>query len=228
MLFKSYIFRSFDYIVQQIQQKTTLSITYTFVDHQAFVDLLGRVTITPRCVARLIDEEGVKSVRHLSTITIKVLISTIANVDILFDGEIGSQRIYFLFIKVEFITALSVYLQKCITTNQILDICLIDVTRVQEFVESYPSQVEKDNDTRNIVKQNDIKFDHIKFKTFQDQIKTLLCYIRGGRGIIIECIVRDRPDYSGPTEEVDLPSVDSNDIISERATLNVQAFNVIM
>ena len=74
------------------------------------MDLLGRVTITTRCVARLIDEEGVKSVRHLSTITIKVLISTIANVDTLFGGEIGSQRIYFLSIKVEFITALSVYL----------------------------------------------------------------------------------------------------------------------
>ena len=94
-----------------------LSITDAFDEHQIFMDLLGRVNITRICDARLMNEEGIESTRHLSTITIKILTSTIENVNILFGGKIENRRIYFPPIKVEFLKALKVYLQRYITKN---------------------------------------------------------------------------------------------------------------
>lgn len=54
--------------------------------------------------------------------------------------------------------------------------------------------------------------------------KSLLYSIRSGRGNVIDYIVRDEPDLSSPMEDVEVPNVDSNDIITKRTTFRGPGF----
>ena len=93
----------------------------------------------------------------------------------------------------------------------------IDLTRCQEFVDCYNSWIEKQDDTNDVVKQKDLKFDPIKFKTFIDEFKTLLSLLRGSRGITLEYVIRDSNTQTGPPIEVPSQDVNSNEILSHNS-----------
>ena len=59
----------------------------------------------------------------------------------------------------------------------------------------------------------------MKFKTCIEQFKTLLCSIRGGRGITLKYVIREDNHTTGPAKEVPIPDVNSNNILSHNTTL---------
>ena len=63
---------------------------------------------------------------------------------------------------------------------------LITLDKCQAFVDCYTSLTEEGDNTDEVIKNKMIKFNSIKFKTFQDELKTLLYSIRGGKGIKIK------------------------------------------
>ena len=69
-----------------------------------------------------------------------------------------------------------------------------------------------------VVKNKKINFNSIKFKTFQDYFKTLLCSVRGEREITLECIIRVG-DIITVSIEVSEPDVNSNEVLVENTTL---------
>ena len=58
--------------------------------------------------------------------------------------------------------------------NQIPDVRLITLDKCQALVDYYSSWKEEIDDTNEVVKNKKIKFNPIKFKTFQDEFKTLV------------------------------------------------------
>ena len=66
------------------------------------------------------------------------------------------------------------------------NVCLITLDKCQVFVDCYTSLTEEGDDTDEVVKNKTIKFNSIKFKPFQDGLKTLLYSVRGGKGINIK------------------------------------------
>ena len=102
--------------------------------------------------------------------------------------------------------------------NQIPDVRLISIDKCQAFVDCYTSWTEKGDDTDEVVKIKNINFNPIKFKTFQDEFKTLLCSVRGGRGITLECIIRVG-DIVTLTIEVAEPDVNINEVLAKNTTL---------
>ena len=59
----------------------------------------------------------------------------------------------------------------------------------------------------------------MKFKTFIEQFKTLLCSIRGVRGITLGYVIRQDNHTTGPAKEVSISGVNHNNILSNDATL---------
>ena len=202
-----------------------LSITDAFDDYESMEALLRRLGLSTRCITRFMDEEGFETARDLALARETDVKSTIDNVNKLFGSATGPNRIYFPPIKVARIKALCVYFRRCLMINQIPDIRLIDLTRCQEFVDCYNSWIEKQDDTDDVVKQKDLKFDPMKFKTFIDEFKTLLSSLRGSRGITLEYVIRDSNTQTGPPIEVPSPDVNSNEILSHNATLSGVDFN---
>ena len=98
------------------------------------------------------------------------------------------------------VKVLAVYLKRCDTINAIPDIRLIDLTKIHEFVLKFPSWTGKADETDDFVKNKDIKFEPTKFKSFRDNFKTLLCAIRGCRGITLEYIIRNGTYVRSPPE----------------------------
>ena len=103
--------------------------------------------------------------------------------------------------------------------NQTPDIRIITMAKIHTFVNFYPSWKEKSDDTDDVVKSKNIKFDPLKFKTFTEEFKTLLSSIRGVRGITLEYVVRTTNVKIGPPEEVPKPDVMGNDSLALMATL---------
>lgn len=203
----------------------TLSITDAFDDYGSMEALLRRLGLSAKCTARFMDEEGFETARDLALAREIDVKSTIDNVNKLFGSATGNDRIYFPPIKVARIKALCVYFRRCLMINQIPDINLIDLARCQDFVDCYNSWTEKQDDTDDVVKQKDLKFDPMKFKTFIDEFKTLLSSLRGSRGITLEYVIRDSNTQTGPPVEVASPDVNSNEILSNNATLSGVDFN---
>ena len=203
----------------------TLSITDAFDDYGSMEALLRRLGISVKCTTRFMDEEGFETARDLALARETDVKSTIDNVNKLFGSATGNDRIYFPPIKVARIKALCVYFRRCLMINQIPDIRLIDLARCQEFVDCYNSWTEKQDDTDDVVKQKDLKFDPLKFKTFIDEFKTLLSSLRGSRGITLGYVIRGSNTQTGPPIEVASPDVNSNEILSNNATLSGVDFN---
>ena len=59
----------------------------------------------------------------------------------------------------------------------------------------------------------------MKFKTFIEQFKTLLCCIRRVRGITLDYVIREDNHTTGPAKRVPILDVNSNDILSHNVTL---------
>ena len=197
-----------------------LSITDAFDDYGSMEALLRRLGLSARCITRFMDEEGFETARDLALARETDVKSTIDNVNKLFGSANGPNRIYFPPIKVARIKALCVYFRRCLMINQIPDIRLIGLARCQEFVDCYNSWTEKQDDTDDVVKQKDLQFDPMKFKTFTDEFKTLLSSLRGSKGITLEYVIRDNNTQTGPPIEVASPDVNSTDILSNNATLS--------
>ena len=197
----------------------TLTITEAYDDTEAFRALLLRLNLPESNVSRLIDEEGFDTARVFSFTRVKDIETSIENVNKLFGARTGAARIYFAPIRVARLRALCVYLKRCNTINQIPDIRLIDLVRCQGFMESYPAWVEKDNDTDDVVKQREIKFDPVNFQPFKDSFMTLLASVKGARGITLEYVARKGNNDNQVPEEVEMPDVDSAENIKNNATL---------
>jgi len=189
-----------------------LSITEAYNDYNSMNDLLTRIGISRSCRERLMDEEGFETAADLALTVLKDLQTAIEYVNKLFGNVTGAGRIYFPPNRVTRIKALALYLKRCETINEIPDIRLIDLAKAQEFVLKFPSWNDKSDDTDDIVKNKDIKFEATKFKTFRDNFKTLLCASRGGRGITLEYVIRDDTYVITPPEEVAELDIDSNNI----------------
>ena len=183
-------------------------------------ELLRRLGILAKCITRFMDEEGFESARDLALAREMDVKSTINNVNKLFGSATGTNRIYFPPIKLTRIKALCVYFRRYLMINQIPDICLIDLERCMEFVDCYTSWIEEQDNTNDVVKQKDLKFDPMKFKTFIDEFKTLLSSLQGSRGITLEYVIRNTNTQTGPPVEVPSPDVNSNEILSQNATLS--------
>ena len=201
-----------------------LSITDAFNDYDSFANLLQRVGVTAACRTRLMDEEGIDSAAELAAITTKDLQSTFDNVNKLFGNTAGGGRIYFAPNRVSRIKAVGLFLKRCQTINVIPDIRLITLNKSMDCVLKLPAWIEKADDTDDIVKQKDITFEATKFKTFRDELKTLLSSTRGTRGISLEYVIRDGNDATQPPEEIPEPDVDSSDTMASRATLHGPEF----
>ena len=102
--------------------------------------------------------------------------------------------------------------------NQIPDVRLITLDKCQSFVDYYTSWMEEGDDTDEVVKSKKISVNPVKFKTFQDEFKTLLCSVRGGRGITLEYIIRVGDIVTLPIE-VAKPDANSNEVLAESTTL---------
>ena len=77
----------------------------------------------------------------------------------------------------------------------------------------------KGDDTDEVVKNKKLNFNPIKFKTFQDEFKTLLCSIRRRiRVITLEYVIRVGGIIIVPIE-VARPDVNSNEVMAENTTL---------
>ena len=202
-----------------------LSITDTFNDYDSMEALLSRIGLSRACRERLMDEEGFETAADLSIVDLKDLQNAIENVNKLFGNKTGVGRIYFPPNRVTRLKALATYLKRCHTINTIPDIRLIDLLKVQEFVLKLPFWIEKSDEANEIVKNKEIKFEATKFKSFRDDIKTLLSSTRGGRGITLEYVIRNGDYVVSPPEQVPEPDVDSNDIIASKATLHGPAFD---
>ena len=203
-----------------------LSITEAYNDYNSIGDLLTRIGISRVCRERLMDEEGFETAADLALTNLKDLQTAIEHVNKLFGNVTGAGRIYFPPNRVTRIKALAAYLKRCETINMVPDIRLIDLAKTQEFVLKFPSWNDKSDETNDIVKNKNIKFETTKFKSFRDDFKTLLCATRGGRGITLEYVIRNEAYVVTPPEEVPEPDVDSNDIIAAQATLHSPSFEL--
>ena len=207
------------------EEEPPLTITEAFDDHGSMEALLRRIGLSVRCTTRFMDEEGFETARDLALARKEDVKSTIENVNKLFGSANGAGRIYFPPIKVARVKALCVYFRRCLMINQIPDIRAIDLERCQEFVDSYASWTEKQDDADDVVKQKDLKFDPMKFKTFLEEFKTLLSSLRGSRGITLEYVIRETNTEIGPPIEVKFPDVNSDEILSNSATLSGSDFD---
>ena len=196
-----------------------LTITDAFNDYDAFADLLQRIGVTAACRTRLMDEEGIDSAAELAAITMKDLQSTVDNVNKLFGNTTSGGRIYFAPNRISRIKAVGLFFKRCLTINTIPDIRLITLNKSLDCVLKLPAWTEKADDTDDIVKQKDITFEATKFKTFRDELKTLLSSTRGTRGISLEYVIRHGDDTQLPPVELAEPDVDSSDIMASKATL---------
>ena len=156
-----------------------LAITEAFNDYDSFADLLQRIGVTAACCTHLMDVEGIDSATELTAITMKDLQSTFDNVNKLFGDTARRGRIYFAPNRATRIKAVGLFLERCLTINTIPDIRLITLNKSMDFVLNLPAWTEKADDTDDIVKQKDISFEATKFKTFRDELKTLLSSTRG-------------------------------------------------
>ena len=102
--------------------------------------------------------------------------------------------------------------------NQISNVRLITLDKCQAFVHYYTSWTEEGDDTDEVVKNKKINFNPIKFKTFQDEFKNLLCSIRGGRGITLEYLIRVGDIVTLPIKVAE-PDINSNGVLTEIKTL---------
>lgn len=202
-----------------------LSITDVFNDYNSMEALLTQIGLSRACRTRLMTEEGFETAADLVTTDLNDLQNAIEYVNKAFGNQTGAARIYFPPNRISRVKALAVYLKRCDTINAIPDIRLIDLTKIHEFVLKFPSWTGKSDETDDIVKNKDIKFEPTKFKSFRDNFKTLLCAIRGCRGITLEYIIRNGTYVRSPPEEIPEPDVDSNDIIAASATLHGPAFD---
>ena len=202
-----------------------LSITDTFNDYNSMEVLLTQVGISRVCRTRLMDEEGFETAADLVITDLKDLQNAIEYVNKAFGNKTGRDRIYFPPNRISRVKALAVYLKRCNTINAIPDIRLIDLAKVQEFVLKFPSWTGKADETDDVVKNKEVKFEPTKFKSFRDDFKTLLCSIRGCRGITLEYIIRNGTYVRSPPVEIPEPDVDSNDVIAASATLHGPAFD---
>ena len=105
-----------------------------------------------------------------------------------------------------------------IMINQIPHVRLITHDKCQAFVDCFISWTEEGNDTDEVVKSKKINFNPIKFKTFQDEFRTLLCSVRGGREITLGYIIRVGDIVTFPIEVAE-PDVNSNGVLSKNTTL---------
>ena len=208
-----------------VTMAAVLSITDVFNDYDSMKDLLTRIGLSRPCTIRLMDEEGFETAADLVTTDLKDLQNAIDYVNKAFGNKTGAGRIYFPPNRITRVKALAVYLKRCHTINSIPDIRLIDLAKVNDFVLKFPSWTGKADETDDVVKNKDVKFEPTKFKSFRDDFNTLLCAIRGGRGITLEYIIRNDPYVRSPPAEIPEPDVDSNDIIAANATLHGPEFD---
>ena len=75
-----------------------------------FMQLLQRFLVSSIRVTRPMDEKDIQITQDRSTITINILTSIINDVDTLFSGKMGHQRMYVSPVKVKLLKALSVYI----------------------------------------------------------------------------------------------------------------------
>ena len=202
-----------------------LSITNAFNDYNSMEDLLTRAGLSRACQTRLMDEEGFETAADLVITDLKDLQNAIEYVNKAFGKKTGADRIYFPPNHILRVKALAIYLKRCDTINVIPDVRLIDLAKVQEFVLKLPSWTGKADETDDVVKNKEVKFEPTKFKSFWDDLKTLLCAIRGCREITLEYVIRNDAYIRSPPEEIPEPDVDSNDIIAASTFLHGPAFD---
>ena len=200
------------------------TITDAWNSDDELVNLLTRAGLSRACRERLTVDEGYTTAAELSITVLKDLQAAVDNCNKLFGNLAAARRIYFPPNRIRRIKAIVVYFQRCITINQIPDIRLIDLNRINEFVLKYDAWTASSDDVDDIVKQKEIKFDSSKFKTFRDKLVTLLCAVRGARGITLEYVIRDNDAGRVPPVAIPVPDVDSNDIIAANATLHGPEF----
>ena len=196
-----------------------MTITDAFNSNGEFDNLLNRIGISAVGRARLIQDEGYENAKDLLNTTLSDLKTAVENCNKLFGSLPANRRIYFPPNKISRLKALIVYLKRCDMINETPDIRLIDADKISEFVRKLPSWTEKSDDTDEIVKKKDITFVPTKFKSFRDNFTTLLCSARGCRGMTLEYVIRETDNGIIPPSEVSEPDVDSNDILTEKATL---------
>ena len=195
------------------------SITDAWNSDVELVNLLTRAGLSQKCRDRLTIDEGYTTAAELSMTVIKDLQTAVDNCNKLFGNLPQARRIYFPPNRIRRVKAIVAYFRRCTTINQIPDVRLIDLPKINEFVLKYDAWTASSDDVDDIVKQKEIKFDSTKFKTFRDKLVTLLCAVRGARGITMEYVIRDNDIGRQPPQETASPDVDSNDIIAANATL---------
>ena len=196
-----------------------LSIADTFDGYGSMESLLRCLGLSARCTTHFMDEEGFETARDLALASEADVKSTIENVKKIWFCNWTQPHLFFP-IKVARIKALCVYFRRCLMINQIPDICLINLARCQEFVDCYNSWTKKQDDTDDVIKQRDLKFDPMTFKTLIDKFKTLLLSLRGSRGIMLEYVIYNHNTQIGPPIEIPSPDVNSNETLSNNATLS--------
>lgn len=141
------------------------------------------------------------------------------NVNKMFGNNTASTRIYVLPTRITKVKSFCVYLKRCIIINKIPHIRLITTSVNQDMVLCLDSWTIEADDTDDIIKQIELKFDPIKFKIFRDDLTTLICTTRGHHGITMEYVIYPGNADVTPRTEAQFPDVNINDNLVSKATL---------